>query len=231
MTLPLVRRLAAVAAIGLLIACGPDVREGTEEAADLAQAASSAAPQDPRTAVADSARIKGAESATVWLVMASDFQCPACKHWHDAFGPEIERDYVATGKIRFAYINFPLNQHRNARDASEAAMCAAAQGKFWDMHDRIFATQAAWSVMPDPVAHFRGLAGEAGVDGTAWDACLADDVMLPVIEGDYQRGNAGGVGQTPTFFVGSQVIGGAVPAAQLRPILDAAIARAGGSPR
>lgn len=230
MTLPLARRLAVIATAGFLLACGPDVRDAAEDAASVAQAAA-AAPQDPRAVTADTARIKGSESATVWLVMASDFQCPACKHWHDSFGPEIEREYIATGKVRFAYINFPLNQHLNARDASEAAMCAAAQGKFWTMHDRIFATQAAWSVMPDPVAHFRGLASEVGVDGAAWDACLAEDVMLPMIEGDYQRGNSAGVNQTPSFFVGSQVISGAVPTAQLRPILDAAIARAGGTPR
>jgi protein-disulfide isomerase len=163
--------------------------------------------------------------------MASDFQCPACKYWHDSFSAEIERDYVETGKVRFAYINFPLSQHRNARDASEAAMCAAAQGKFWEMHDRIFASQEAWAVLPDPVGHFRSLATASRVDLDAWNTCLTDNVMLPMIDGDTQRGMTGGVKETPTFFVGSQVVGGAIPARDLRPLLDAAIARAGGGSR
>jgi protein-disulfide isomerase len=199
----------------------------------VAQAAGSdtSAPSDPRVAAADLARIKGDSTATVWLVMASDFQCPACKDWHDNAAAEIERDYVATGKVRFAYINFPLNQHLNARPAAEAAMCAAAQGKFWEVQDRLFAAQADWSALPDPVAHFRGLVAAAGVDTVAWNQCLADDVMQGLIDADRQRGEAGGVDQTPYFFIGSQAVGGAIPAARMRPMIDAAIARAGGAPR
>jgi protein-disulfide isomerase len=164
--------------------------------------------------------------------MASDFQCPACKYWHDTHAAEIMQDYVATGKVRFAYTNFPLDHiHANARAASEAAMCAAAQGKFWDVHDRLFAKQEEWAPMPDPVVAFRQLVSDAGADTTAWNQCLADDVMVPLIDADRARGQAGGVDQTPYFFVGSQKVGGAIPADKLRPILDAAIAQAGGAAR
>ena len=227
----LLRASLLVPAVTLLAACGPDIREGEADAVTPGAAVDTSAPSDPRVLSADMARIKGSESAPVWLVMVSDFQCPACKHWHDTYAAEIEREYVESGKVRFAYINFPLNQHRNARDASEAAMCAAAQGRFWEMHDRIFATQDTWAAMPDPVAHFRTLAAQASVDTADWNACLADNVMVPMIDGDYQRGMTGGVTQTPTFFVGSQVIGGAIPARELRPLLDSAIARAGGGSR
>jgi protein-disulfide isomerase len=160
--------------------------------------------------------------------MASDFQCPACKYWHDTQAPEIMRDYVATGKVRFAYTNYPLEQHVNARAASEAAMCAAAQGKFWNAHDRIFARQEEWALTPDPVPQFRQLVSDAGVDTVAWNQCLVDDVMLPLIDADRARGQAGGVNQTPYFFVGSQKVGWAIPAAAA-PILDAAIAQASGA--
>jgi protein-disulfide isomerase len=227
----LFRALSAASAAVLITACGPQVRDGDADAVAPGAASQSEEPADPRVIAADMARIMGDESASVWLVMASDFQCPACKHWHDSYSAEIERDYVETGKVRFAYINFPLSQHRNARDASEAAMCAAAQGKFWEMHDRIFASQETWAVLPDPVGHFRSLATAAGGDVDAWYACLADNVMIPMIDGDTQRGMTGGVGQTPTFFVGSQVVGGAIPARDLRPLLDSAIVRAGGGSR
>ncbi len=182
---------------------------------------------DPRLALADAGRVQGDSSAQVWLVMASDFQCPACKYWHESQSAEVMRDFVATGKVKFAYINYPLDQHQNAVPASEAAMCAAAQGRFWPMHDRIFATQEQWSTSPDAVSQFRQLANEAGVDTTAWQQCLDNDVMLPLIAGDRDRANAGGVYQTPTFFIGTQVVSGAVPYARMRPLLDSAVARAG----
>ncbi len=220
-------------ALALAACSGVEVSKG-DAAAVAPGAAADTAPADPRVAIADTARILGDPAAKVWLVMASDFQCPACKLWHDSFAPEIMRDYVATGKVRFAYTNFPLDHiHMNARAASEAAMCAAAQGgqKFWGMHDRLFAKQEEWAPVPDPVPQFRQLAIEAGVDTAAWNKCLIDDVMVPVVEADRERGRAGGVNQTPYFFVGDQKVGGAIPANRLRPMLDAAIAQAGGAAR
>lgn len=212
-----------------LPACaGPEVSEG--DAAAVAPGASENT--DPRVSIADTARIQGDPAARVWLVMASDFQCPACKYWHDTQAPEIMRDYVATGKVRFAYTNFPLDHiHAHARAASEAAMCAAAQRKFWGLHDRIFATQDEWAATIDPIPLFRKLALEAGVDTVSWNQCLADDVMAPLVEGDRARAQAGGVDQTPYFFVGSMKVAGAIPAARLRPLLDSAIALAGGTTR
>ena len=218
-----------------LISCSkPEVTPG-DAAAVAPGATQAAAPtDDPRGAIADTARIQGDPAAKVWLVMASDFQCPACKYWHDSHAPEIMRDYVATGRVRFAYTNYPLDHlHPNARAAAEAAMCAAAQGggKFWGMHDRLFAKQTEWAAQPDPIPQFRMLAVESGVDTVAWNQCLADDVMVPVVEADHARGQAGGVNQTPYFFVGARKVGGAVPASVLRPMLDSAIAAAGGTNR
>lgn len=225
--------IAMVLALVQVACTGAKVDEGDAAAvAPGAPAPDSTAPSDPRVAIADTARIKGDPAAKVWLVMVSDFQCPACKYWHDTHSAEIMRDYVATGKVRFAYTNFPLdNLHPNARSASEAAMCAAAQGKFWGMQDRMFEKQEEWSGLPDPVGHFRQLAVAAGVDTTAWNQCLIDDVMVPLVDADQARGRAGGVDQTPYFFVGSQKVGGAITAARLRPMLDAAIAAAGGTAR
>lgn len=226
---------APVALMALALTGGacskPDVSEGDAAAVAPAVSADSTA-TDPRVAIADTARIQGNPDARVWFIMASDFQCPACKSWHDNQSAEIMRDYVATGKVRFAYTNYPIDElHPNARGAAEAAMCGGAQGKFWGLHDRLFAKQEEWSGLPDPVPFFRQLAQEAGIDVTAWDQCLTDDVMLPMINGDHARARAGGVNQTPYFFIGTQKVPGAVPARQLRPLIDAALAQAGGTPR
>ena len=189
-------------ALGLAACAGSSAEEGDAKA--VAPGAASDASTDPRVGIADTSRIQGNPSATVWLVMASDFQCPACKYWHDTQAAEIMRDYVASGKVRFAYTNFPLDHlHPNARAAAA----------------------------PDPTAIFRRLASEASVDTVAWNQCLADNVTVPLVEADEARGRAGGVDQTPYFFVGNQKVGGAIPASRLRPMLDAAIAQAGGTPR
>lgn len=222
------RRLGSVTLLVLAIAgCSkPDVSQG-DAAAVAPGAAADGRPAEPRVEIADTNRIKGNPTAKVWLVMASDFQCPACKYWHDNFSGEIMRDYVATGKVRFAYTNFPIDHlHPFARAAAEAAMCSAAQGKFWDIHDRLFATQAEWAASTDPTPVFRRLAVESGVDTVAWNQCLVDDVMVPMVSGDRSRGEAGGVNQTPYFFIDTVKVGGAIPARQLRPILDSAIAQA-----
>jgi len=217
---------AVTLALAVTACSKPDVSEG--DAAAVAPSSTAPGEADPRVAIADTARIKGDSAAKVWLVMASDFQCPACKHWHDNYSSEIMRDYVATGKVRFAYTNFPIDHlHPHARAAAEAAMCAAAQGKFWGIHDRLFASQGEWGAAEDPMPVFRRLATEAGVETGAWDKCLTDDVMVPIVAGDRARGEAGGVDQTPFFFVGDRKVGGAVPASFLRTMLDSALLLAG----
>ena len=111
-------------------------------------------------------------------------------------------------------------------------MCAAAQGKFWNVHDRIFAT-AGRVGRRCPTRCPLPTDGQlsAGVDTVAWNKCLADDVMVPLIDGDRARGRTGGVDQTPYFFIGYRKVGGAVPARDLRPMLDSAIVQAGGPTR
>ena len=227
-----IRFLGALLAVALgAQACSkPEVSEGN--AAAQAPAASAAAPMDPRAAIADTARIMGDTAAKVWLIMASDFQCPACKAWHDRTAPEIMRDYVATGKVRFAYTHYPIDHlHPHARAAAEAAMCAGAQGRFWAIQDGLFAAQDEWAATADPVPSFRRLAQESGVDTVAWNRCLADDVMVPLVDADKAKGQAGGVNQTPYFFIGTRRVGGAVPASFMRVMLDSALALAGGSSR
>ena len=104
----------------------------------------------------------------MWLVEISDFQCPFCKQWHDETFAKIDQEYVKTGKVRMAYLNFPLSRiHKNAQVAAEAAMCAGAQGKFWELHDSLFQTQTRWAESKTPIVLFDSLAraGGRGAEG------------------------------------------------------------------
>jgi protein-disulfide isomerase len=185
---------------------------------------------DSISARADRGRILGNEAAQVWLVEISDFQCPYCKQWHDQTFAALEREYVQTGKVRLAYLNYPMpSLHPNARAAAEAAMCASVQGKFWELHSALFATQERWAGLPDPVAFFDTLASTAGVDAKAWRSCMSSHATIPLIDADHERSAASGVKSTPTFFIGDKKIEGAFPADSFRVALDAAIAKAHGA--
>jgi protein-disulfide isomerase len=176
---------------------------------------------------ADSARIRGNPAAKVWMIIASDFQCPYCKIWHDSADMTIRREYVDNGKVRLAFVNYPISTHQNAEPAAEYAMCAAAQNKFWEMHDAIFEAQERWTSLANPNPVFDELAGRAGIDVAALQACASSDKMLPLIHADHEKATRSGVRATPSFFIGSQLLEGVQMPADLRKVLDAALANAG----
>jgi len=177
---------------------------------------------------ADAGRIQGSRSAAVWLVEISDFQCPFCKRWHDEVYPIIQREYITPGHVRMAYVNLPLSIHPHAPAAAEAALCAAAQDKFWPMHDKLFATQERWARMPSVATLFDSLAVSTGVNANDWRECMRSGVMRRVISGDQGRATASGVRQTPTFFVGDEPIQGAAPIGDFRAAIERARAKAPG---
>ena len=194
----------------------------TSPTASPAQGVSDTARESKTLERADAARIQGAATAPVWVVEISDFQCPYCKMWHDSVYPAIKKQYVDAGVVRMAYVNLPLSMHQNAVPAAEAAMCAAAQDKFWQMHDALFATQEKWGTLDKPGKLLDSLATSVGVDGQVWRDCMASGLMRRVINGDRARAAQTGARSTPTFFVGSQPILGAQPADSFRKYIELA---------
>jgi protein-disulfide isomerase len=219
----------------ILAACSAPEPRSAHPATPVAAGSPSATAAAPTTSASDSAsllgkadrgRIRGDSSAKLWLVMVSDFQCPYCRQWHDEVFATVMRDYVATGKVRIAYLNFPLSIHQNAVPAAEAAMCASVQGKFWEMHDAIFRTQDQWAGLPDPKPMFDSLAASVGVASGPFRSCIQSNATRPMILADEQRASSAGVKATPTFFVGNDQIEGAVPLPEFRAALDKALAGA-----
>ena len=225
---------AAIAAAVVIAACrssnsaqANDATPATAASATPAPANTSPAQNDPLVTAADHGRIEGDSAAKTWLIVASDFQCPFCKQWHDESYKAVYDEYVRPGKIKVAYVNFPLNQHQNAMPTAEAAMCASAQGKFWQYHEALFATQQQWEGLPSPATVLDSIAGAVGVDKAAWRSCVASGKMKSLIMADRDRAANAGVQSTPSFIIGSQLLVGAQPIDALRAALDSEIARNG----
>lgn len=193
---------------------------------DAATATPPESTRNPLVARADSARIRGSAGAPVWLIVASDFQCPYCRLWHESTDHTIRREYIDNGRVRMAFINFPLSNHQHALPAAEYAMCAGAQGKFWEVHDGLFATQEQWTGLADASTVFDDVARKSGVDLAALGSCVSSHLMRPLIEADRDRALRSGVRATPSFFIGNQKLEGVQSADDLRKVLDAALAAA-----
>jgi protein-disulfide isomerase len=226
-----VNRTATLVALALSLACAPaggsrqNGESTTVARTDTAAVATRPAPVDSNITRADLARIQGSPSAPLWVIEVSDFQCPYCKQWHDQTYPLFVNQYVKTGKVRLAYVNFPLGIHAHAFPAAEAAMCAAAQDKFWQMHDALFSTQARWENLPSPAPVFDSLAQATGVDMKRWRDCVSSGKMRPLIQADHDRAERAGVSATPSFMIGDKLLAGAMPLDELQKAIDSAMVK------
>lgn len=226
MALSQINRTHALGAIAAALACTPSgTKSGSSESTTVASSitpAASSRSEDTDVTRADLARVEGNADAPVWVIIVSDFQCPYCKQWHDQTYPVVRDEYVKTGKARIAYVNFPLNSHAQAWPSAEAAMCAGAQGKFWEMQDAIFDTQERWTGSPTHAALFDSLAVRTGVDIARWRGCVKSGEMKEIIRADQQRASSAGVRSTPTFLIGNELLAGAHPIASFRRAIDSA---------
>jgi protein-disulfide isomerase len=228
---PQVNRIRGILALALTIACAPasNTRQTAESTAVIpgatVKAAAARAPTDSNITRADLARIQGSATAPLWVIEVSDFQCPYCKQWHDQTYPMLLQQYVKTGKIRLAYVNFPLAIHVHAFPAAEAAMCAGAQAKFWPMHDALFSSQNSWETLGSPTAAFDSLARSTGVEMTRWRDCMKSGEMRPLIEADHDRAERAGASATPSFMIGNKLLVGAQSLDELRTAIDSAMVR------
>jgi protein-disulfide isomerase len=144
----------------------------------------------------------GNPKAPVELVEFGDFECPGCSDFAQMVEPDIRQAYVNTGKVRFRFIDFPLNIHRNTLNASNAAACADEQGKFWEMHDVLFATQHLWNgeATSNPDGVIKDLAKQIpGIDTGKLNECIDSRRMLPKVQAHQKLGNDRAVSGTPTF--------------------------------
>ncbi len=155
------------------------------------------------TQISDSDWVKGNATSTVTIVEYSDFQCPACASYY----PLIEK-VIAENSDRASLVfrNFPLPQHKNAKIAAQAAGAAGLQGKFWEMHDRIFATQTDWENSTDAKNIFKGYAEKLGLDMEKYTTDADSKEVSDKIDADLSGGIKAGVNSTPTFYINGKKI-------------------------
>jgi protein-disulfide isomerase len=177
----------------------------------------------PRVAVevAD-APTRGKASAPVTIVEFSDFECPFCVRAR----PTLKRIAEVYGdKVRIAFRDYPLPIHPHAPKAAEAAACAADQGKFWEMHDKLFGASPKLEV-----ADLKRYAGEVGLDSASFDACLDDGRHAASVKANIAAGSGYGVNATPAFFINGRLVSGALPFERFAEIIDDELERAGARP-
>jgi protein-disulfide isomerase len=169
----------------------------------------------------------GAPGAPVTLVEFTDYQCPFCRRFQAQDWPQLKRDYIDTGKVRFIVRDLPLSFHSNARPAAEAAHCAGEQSRFWPMHLGLLGQSADLSP--------QGLEARAralGLDLPRFRACIAANKYEGAIAANAAQADVLGIRGTPAFVVGAAQHGqldgvlleGALPYDTFRMVLEALLA-------
>jgi protein-disulfide isomerase len=152
---------------------------------------------------AEPAHSTGPANAPVHLEEFGDFECPPCGMLH----PILEEMHKEFGnRLRITFRENPLPNHQYARAAASAAEAAGIQGKFWEMHDRIYERQNAWKTQFNPSAIFEGYASEIGLDVERYNRDIGGALVAQRIFQDLQRGQSLGVTGTPTVFINGREV-------------------------
>ena len=180
---------------------------------------------------------KGSPKALVTVIEFSDYACPYCGQYATQVFPQIDRDYVKTNKIRYVFKSYPIAQlHPNAFRAHEAAACAGDQGRYWEMHDRLFADQRTLTL-----EGFAERAVALGLDAAKLRTCIEGPAHDDQIREDIDDALRGGVRGTPVFVLAftdpkgevakpARVLVGAQPYQAFKEAIDALLAQAATQP-
>ena len=177
---------------------------------------------------ADNDPIIGNSNAPITIIEFSDFQCPFCAKFHIQTLPKIMDEYIKEGKVKLVFRDFPIQSiHSNALLASVAAECANEQGKFKEMHDKLFENQNEWSSKDTDnlIILFNQYSLEMGIEKEKFDSCLKNGKYIKEIQKDLDDGRTYGVSGTPGFFIGNDEMGfmelkGAHPFENFKNVID-----------
>jgi len=167
--------------------------------------------------------VKGEKNAKVTMVEFSDYQCPFCKRYAEETMAQIEKEYIASGKVRYIVRDLPLEFHQFAQAAAEAAKCAGAQGKYFKYGDQLFANQDSWSKETDVSKSFAAYATTLGLNDAKFSQCLTNGEQKAAVEADAALAKKAGLGGTPSFVINAKILVGAQPFVQFKAAIDEAL--------
>ncbi len=193
----------------------------------------------PVTTVANAADLPAAKghlmgnpNAPVQVIEFADFECPACGQFFVLTEPDVRARLIQTGEVAYRFFDYPLDAHRNTWAASNAAACADEQGKFWEMHDKIFENQDRWNTQATsrPKGFMKDLAKEVGLDVGKWEDCFDQQKYLRDIQANRAEGERRLVQSTPTFIIGDKMVPGSISFDKFKAYVDSAKAAAPAAP-
>ena len=164
--------------------------------------------------------LKGSPDAPVEITEFADYQCPFCQTFATLQMPTIEERLINTGRLRWRYRDFPLQQHSFSRLAAHSAACADEQGKYWEQHGRIYEGQAEWAAARDAGPVFRRYAQANGLDLGRYDACMKAGKYAGRIQASLDEGIQAGVNSTPTLLVGNRLYRGRFDSDAITKLVD-----------
>jgi protein-disulfide isomerase len=195
-------------------------------------------PFEPLDVSLNGAPMRGQATSKVTIVEFTDYQCPFCRRHVDSVLPQLAKEYIEGGKVRYFLRDFPLASiHPRASKAAQAALCAGDQGKYWEMHETLFANQRK---LGD--ADLLGYGKQLGLEEAAFKKCLDDSKYEQKIQTDVADGAKAGVSGTPSFFLGltdpkdntkiraTKFLRGAQPAEAFKKAIDELLAGGGEKP-
>jgi protein-disulfide isomerase len=162
----------------------------------------------------------GQPGAPITIIEFSDYQCLYCRRFSQQTLPALKADYIDTGKVHYVFRDFPLDRvHPQARKAAEAAHCARDQGKYWEMHNRLFQNHTL------DLVNLKGYARDLGLDLSTFETCLEQDKYAAEVDKDATAGATAGVTGTPSFFIGKTSENGTIEGTLMRGAQSIAVFR------
>jgi protein-disulfide isomerase len=198
------------------------------------KATATATPYDTTLPTVKSAGyVLGSPSAPVEVTEFGDFECPQCGRFATLTEPDVRNRLVNTGKMRLRYIDYPLAMHRNTWNASRAAACADEQGKFWEMHDAIYANQDRWdgTATGNPDKVLKQIGGQIpGINADSFNSCVDSKKTQAKVQAHYQLAVAARADGTPTFIFGDQKITAFLNYDEFKKMVEDLTAKTGAAP-
>lgn len=211
---------AALVVVGLLIA--PSIRNALTPIGTIIQITPNPRPMADGTAMGD-------PNAPVKIVVYEDFQCPACRNYSLNIEPAIIENYITTGKVYYEFKQFPFldsnGPGNESHQAANASLCAAAQGRFWDYHDMLFANWIGENVGSFTDKRLVAFAEDLGLNMDEFNSCFNSNEFQSKINEDLAAGRDANVSSTPSVFVNGQLV--QITYDQISQAIDNALASAG----